>query len=207
MHEITRQYYNANAEPLATQYRTADVAALHALFRRWLPPRGRFVCSFCSGRTSSAEGPRLYADREPCEVRLLFERLGFTFVAKEENADGLGRGTRWVTLVFDYDHQPGSRPVDQIESIINHDKKDATHFHGQNGLSRFHGEFQGGRLDPTARKLVDAALNKIANTVVVGPVTFASQGGFAFGGGPQSARNRCHTRRRYTRRLRRPRDL
>lgn len=207
MHEITRQYYNANAEPLATQYRTADVAALHALFRRWLPPRGRFVCSFCSGRTSSAEGPRLYADREPCEVRLLFERLGFTFVAKEENADGLGRGTRWVALVFDYDHQPGSRPVDQIESIINHDKKDATHFHGQNGLSRFHGEFQGGRLDPTARKLVDAALNKIANTVVVGPVTFASQGGFAFGGGPQSARNRCHTRRRYTRRLRRPRDL
>lgn len=238
--------------------------------RGLLNPGGRFICSFCSERSPSEEDKRLFVNREPGEVRLLFERLGFSFLAKEENEDGLGRDTRWTTLVFGYDHQPGARPVDQIESIINHDKKDATyklallralcdiaqtsyryvrwhpdgtvsvplglvterwlyyywplvdtgseplipqkrgmeinktiafrkeltalasHFRGQNGLSRFHGEFQAGILDPTACKLVDAALNKIAKTVVTGPVAFTSQGGFAFGDGPLSARNRCY---------------
>jgi phage repressor protein C with HTH and peptisase S24 domain/SAM-dependent methyltransferase len=247
-----------------------EVFDLAFQIRGLLNPGGRFVCSFCSGRIPSEEDPRLYADREPGEVRLLFERLGFTFLAKEENEDGLGRATRWTTLVFGCDHLSGARPVDQIEAVINHDKKDATyklalmralcdiaqtayrqvrwhpgdtvsvplgllaekwlyyywplvdtgdeplipqkrgmevnkpiafrkeltalaaHFSLQNGLSRFHGEFRSERLDPEACLLTDAALNKIAETIVAGPVKFSSQGGF-MSQGRQSARNRCHT--------------
>ncbi len=61
--------------------------------RSLLNPGGRFICSFCSGRTPTEDDTRLYVNREPGEVRLLFERLGFSFLAKEENEDGLGRGT------------------------------------------------------------------------------------------------------------------
>ena len=68
----------------------------------------------------------------------------------------------------------------------------AAHFSLQNGLSRFHGEFRSERLDPEACLLTDAALNKIAETIVAGPVKFSSQGGF-MSQGRQSARNRCHT--------------
>jgi SOS-response transcriptional repressor LexA/SAM-dependent methyltransferase len=237
--------------------------------RSLLKPRGRFICSFCAGRESSATDPRLYVNREPGEVRLIFERLGFVVLTQEDTEDSLKRGIRWTTLVFGYDHATGNRPVDQIEAVINHDKKDATyklallralcdisqsayrqacwhpdgtvsvplglvsekwlyyywplvdtgdfiipqkrgmeinkpiafrkaltelaaHFHGQNGLSRFHGEFQSGRLDLVARQLTDAALNKIANTIVVGPVTYASQGGFSFEGA-RSATKKCHS--------------
>lgn len=368
MHEPTREYYELHAERLAGQYRSADVAPLHALLRRWLPPSGRvleigcgtgreaaflralgleviatdaseamltqarsepgraridfrraafplpagdpllrerfdavvavavlmhvpdhelfdfafqlrallnpggrLVCSFCPGRASVTDDARLYAFREPGEVRLLFERVGFTLLAREESGDGLGRGVRWTTLIFGCDSAGGARPVDQIETVINRDRKDATyklallralceiartayrhvrwhpgetvsvplgllaekwlyyywplvdtppgeplipqkrglevnrpiafrqdlaalaaHFQGQNGLSRFHGEFQSGRLDPVARSLADNALNKIAATIVNGPVTYASQGGFAFGGGYKTARGRCH---------------
>jgi SAM-dependent methyltransferase/SOS-response transcriptional repressor LexA len=238
--------------------------------RSLLKPRGRFICSFCAGRESAESDPRLYVNREPGEVRLIFERLGFVVLAQEDTEDSLKRGIRWTTLVFGCEHATGNRPVDQIEAVINHDKKDATyklallralcdisqsayrharwhpdgtvsvplglvsekwlyyywplidtgdepiipqkrgmeinkpiafrkaltalasHFHAQNGLSRFHGEFQNGRLDPIARQLTDAALNSIANTIVVGPVKFASQGGFAFEGSKQAAK-KCHS--------------
>jgi SOS-response transcriptional repressor LexA/SAM-dependent methyltransferase len=238
--------------------------------RSFLKPRGRFICSFCAGRESTESDPRLYVNREPGEVRLMFERLGFVVLAQEDTEDSLSRGIRWTTLVFAYDHETGSRPVDQIEAVINHDKKDATyklallralcdiaqsayrharwhpdgtvsvplglvsekwlyyywplidtgtepiipqkrgmeinkpiafrkalaelalHYHGQNGLSRFHAEFQSGKLDPLARQLTDAALNSIANTIVVGPVKYASQGDFDFKGSRQASK-KCYS--------------
>ncbi|MEI7948420.1 MAG: class I SAM-dependent methyltransferase, partial [bacterium] len=95
--------------------------------RSLLKPRGRFICSFCAGRESSASDPRLYVNREPGEVRLIFERLGFVVLAQEDTEDSLKRGIRWTTLVFGCEHATGTRPVDQIEAVINHDKKDATY--------------------------------------------------------------------------------
>lgn len=228
--------------------------------RSLLKPRGRFICSFCAGRECSATDPRLYVNREPGEVRLIFERLGFRVLSQEDSDDSLSRGIRWTTFVFAFDCSSGNRPVDQIEAIVNHDKKDATyklallralceiaqtayrhvkwhpdetvsvplglvaekwlyyywplidtgqeplipqkrgleinkplafrkavlelasHFHGQNGFSRFYGEFQSGKLDAVAQQRVVGALGKIANTIVVGPVQFASQGHFRFTG-------------------------
>jgi SAM-dependent methyltransferase/SOS-response transcriptional repressor LexA len=253
----------------------ADLFEFAFQLRAMLKPGGTVVLSLSEGHAVSAESRaadgRLFRERSPTEVTLLFERLGFRLVVREQESDSLGRDTlRWTTLVLRLDTS-GSRPVDQIETIINHDKKDATyklallralcdiaqtayrhvrwhedgtvsvplglvaekwlyyywplidtgdepiipqkrgmevntpiafrkdlaalaaHYRGQNGLSRFHGEFQGGRLDPDARALTDAALNQIANTIVVGPVTFASQGGFRFGAGKRTARNRCFT--------------
>lgn len=90
--------------------------------RSLLKPRGRFICSFCAGRESSESDPRLYVNREPGEVRLIFERLGFVVLTQEDTEDSLKRGIRWTTLVFGCDHATGSRPVDQIEAVINHDK-------------------------------------------------------------------------------------
>jgi SAM-dependent methyltransferase/SOS-response transcriptional repressor LexA len=246
--------------------------------RDLLEKGGTFIVSVSTGRTGlDAAGRdghgRLFNERPAGELRLLFERLGFRFVAQHDAEDGLGRPeVRWFTLVFRLESTGGDRPVDQIETIINRDKKDATyklallralcdiaqnqhqlarwhpndtvsvplgvvaekwlyyywplidtadgllipqkrglertkpiafrheltalarHFRdrGRNGLSDFHAAYQSERLDPVARQLADAALNKIANTIIVGPVTFASQGDFSFAG-HRTARHQCHT--------------
>ena len=116
---------------------------------------------------------RLFRERPAGELRLLFERLGFRFMAQHDADDGLGRPeVRWFTLVFRLDSTGGDRPVDQIETIINRDQSEG--------------------LEPAAASLADAALNQIANTIVVGPVTFATQGDFSFCG-RRTARHQCHT--------------
>ncbi len=246
--------------------------------RSLLERNGTLIISASSGRagldpTGHDHQGRLFNERPPGELRLLFERLGFRFVAQHDADDGLGRPeVHWSTLVFRLESTGGDRPVDQIETIINRDKKDATyklallralcdtaqhqhqlarwhqdntvsvplgvvaekwlyyywplidtadgllipqkrgrertkpiafrseltalarHFRdrGRNGLSDFHAAYQSEDLDPAARQLADAALNKIANTIVVGPVTFASQGDFSFDG-RRTARHQCHT--------------
>jgi phage repressor protein C with HTH and peptisase S24 domain/SAM-dependent methyltransferase len=239
---------------------------------------GTFILSASTGRpgldaTGRDPQGRLFRERPADELRLLFERLGFRFVAQHDTTDGLGREPiRWFTLVLRLESTAGDRPVDQIETIINRDKKDATyklallralcdiaqnqhqlarwhpdgtvsvplgivaekwlyyywplidtdegllipqkrglerrkpiafrrdltalarHFRGPGyrGLSDFHAAYQSEGLDPVARQLTDAVLNRIANTIVVGPVTFASQGDFSFVG-HRTARQRCHT--------------
>ena len=95
--------------------------------REMLKPGGRVICSFCRNRSPDASDARLFVNREPQEVQLLFERIGFVFRARVDSADGLGRDILWSTLVFDHDSTVGGRPVDQIETIINHDKKTATY--------------------------------------------------------------------------------
>jgi SAM-dependent methyltransferase len=254
----------------------ADLFEFACQVRQMLTPGGTLILSISEGRTLDPDSRdphgRLFRERPPAELSLLFERLGFGLVTRDQTPDSLDRADiRWTTLVLRLDTATGSRPVDQIETIINRDKKDATyklallralcdiaqtanrhirwhtdgtvsvplglvtekwlyyywplidtgdepiipqkrgmeirtpiafrkdltaliaHYGGQNGLSRFHAEFQNGCLDPVARLLVDNALNRIANTIVVGPVTFASQGGFRFDAGRRMARNRCHT--------------
>jgi len=73
MHSSTIQYYETNAERLALRYAEADET-----------------------------DPRLFVNREPEEVQLLFERIGFTYRARKDNPDGLGRPSLWSTMVFDY---------------------------------------------------------------------------------------------------------
>lgn len=95
--------------------------------RTLLSNKGVFLCSFCTGRPEDTSDPRLFVDREPTEVQLVFERIGFRLLAKECNADGLNRTFSWTTLVMAFDGDLGVRPIDQIESIINRDSKSSTY--------------------------------------------------------------------------------
>ena len=88
-----------------------------------LNSKGVFICSFCPGREASEEDPRLFVNREPSQVQLFFERIGFRLLYATENNDGLGRDFQWTTMVFESEGVLGFRPVDQIEAIINRDKK------------------------------------------------------------------------------------
>jgi SAM-dependent methyltransferase len=92
-----------------------------------LNTKGIFICSFCPGREVSEEDPRLFVNREPSQIQLFFERIGFRLLYAEENRDGMGRDIQWTTLVFESEGVLGFRPVDQIEAIINRDKKVATY--------------------------------------------------------------------------------
>lgn len=92
-----------------------------------LNSKGIFICSFCPGRETSEEDPRLFVNREPSQIQLFFERIGFRLLYAAESKDGLGRDIQWTTLVFESEGTLGFRPVDQIEAIINRDKKVATY--------------------------------------------------------------------------------
>jgi SAM-dependent methyltransferase len=95
--------------------------------RQMLKPGGTAVLSVSEGRAVDAASRdhqgRLFRERPPAELTLLFERLGFTLVAREKNADAMGRGdVQWTTLILRLDTVSGARPVDQIETIINRDR-------------------------------------------------------------------------------------
>jgi SAM-dependent methyltransferase len=95
--------------------------------RSMLKNQGIFICSFSADGGQSHDDQRLYVDREPAEITLLFERLGFHLLKNEKSQDGLGRAINWTTSIFCFGGDQGSRPIDQIESIINRDKKTASY--------------------------------------------------------------------------------
>jgi SAM-dependent methyltransferase len=70
---------------------------------------------------------RLYNERPPEEVQLLFERLGFRLVARADIPDFLNRDIRWYTLILQRATGKMARSVDEIETIITRDRKDATY--------------------------------------------------------------------------------
>ncbi len=71
---------------------------------------------------------RLFNAYRPEYLQLLFERVGFQLIGRWENDDGLGRaGTRWSTLLFELRAGGALRAVDQIEGILNRDRKVATY--------------------------------------------------------------------------------
>ena len=93
-----------------------------------LKPGGTAVLSVSEGRPVDAASRdhqgRLFRERPPAELTLLFERVGFTLVAREKNADAMGRDdVQWTTLILRLDTVSGARPVDQIEAIINRDHR------------------------------------------------------------------------------------
>ena len=96
-----------------------------------LRPDGTLLLSFSTERSGLSDDRdpvgRLFRERPPGEVRLLFERLGFRLLEQTTNPDGLGRTVRWHTLMLILADGAGDSPVDQIETIINRDRKDATY--------------------------------------------------------------------------------
>jgi len=65
---------------------------------------------------------RLMILRPVAQVKLLFQRLGFTLDHEWTSGDGEGRGILWATLAFRLS-EARSRAIDRVESIINADRK------------------------------------------------------------------------------------
>lgn len=101
--------------------------------RRLLKPHGRLLLSIPASRSETLiqdrdAGGRLFSPVAADEVSLLFERLGFVPVGRWDSEDALGRtGTSWTTLLFERKTSGVQRPIDQIESILNRDRKEATY--------------------------------------------------------------------------------
>lgn len=105
------------------------VLALRAL----LKPHGRLLLSIPGARTDVGEDNRdqqgrLFQPYQPDELQLLFERLGFQQIGRWETVDVLQRaGTSWVTMLMELRIGGPVRAVDQIEGILNRDRKVATY--------------------------------------------------------------------------------
>lgn len=101
--------------------------------RGLLRPHGRLLLSIPSARTDVGEdsrddGGRLFQPYTPEELQLLLERLGFQLVGRWDTQDVLQRtGTHWVTMLLELRTGGPVRAVDQIEGILNRDRKVATY--------------------------------------------------------------------------------
>jgi len=94
---------------------------------------GRLLVSLPLSRGDVDDGERaadgrLFKSYLPDYLQLLFERLGFQQIGRWETEDALARnGTRWYTLLLELRSGGPLRAVDQIEGILNRDKKVATY--------------------------------------------------------------------------------
>lgn len=101
-------------------------------FRSLLRPRGRLLISLPIARGDVADERdsvgRLFKPYTADYLALLFERIGFREIGRWENDDALARrNTRWTTLLLEQHSSGPLRAVDQIEGILNRDKKVATY--------------------------------------------------------------------------------
>lgn len=101
--------------------------------RQLLCAHGRLLISLPLSRDDVHAGERgadgrLFKSYRPEYLQLLFERVGFQQIGRWDSGDALGRtGTRWYTLLFELRAGGSVRAVDQIEGILNRDKKVATY--------------------------------------------------------------------------------
>jgi len=101
--------------------------------RERLEERGRVVLSMPTerpdvpGGSDRDERGRLMIVRPVAQVRLLFERLGFDLENEWTSEDSGGRKILWKTLLFRLSGSSRGRAIDQVESIINADRKTATY--------------------------------------------------------------------------------
>lgn len=101
--------------------------------RRLLKPGGRLLISIPASRGDLLSGERdmngrLFSPYSADEISLLLERLGFRPITRWDSDDVLGRsGTSWTTLLLERGSGGQQRPIDQIESILNRDRKEATY--------------------------------------------------------------------------------
>lgn len=101
--------------------------------KRCLKVNGRLLISVPSQRSDADDGERdangrLFKTYAPGFLQLIFERLGFTLINQWGNSDAMSRqGIEWVSLLFQLKSVANTRSIDQIEGILNHDKKSATY--------------------------------------------------------------------------------
>jgi SAM-dependent methyltransferase len=101
--------------------------------KRCLKVNGRLLISVPSQRSDAKEDDRdangrLFKNYHPGYLRLIFERLGFSLIDQWGNSDAMSRqGIEWVSLLFQLKSSANTRPIDQIEGVLNHDKKSATY--------------------------------------------------------------------------------
>ena len=101
--------------------------------KRCLKVNGRLLISVPSQRSDTGEGERdangrLFKTYPSAYLRLIFERLGFSLIGEWCNSDAMTRqGIEWVSLLFQLKSEANTRPIDQIEGVLNHDKKTATY--------------------------------------------------------------------------------
>ena len=101
--------------------------------KRCLKVNGRLLISVPSRRSDTDEterdvNGRLFKTYAPGFLQLMFERLGFSLINQWGNADAMSRqGIEWVSFLFQLKSSANTRPIDQIEGILNHDKKSATY--------------------------------------------------------------------------------
>ena len=101
--------------------------------KRCLKVNGRLLISVPSQRSDVSEGERdangrLFKTYHSGYLRLLFERLGFSLIDQWGNLDAMSRqGVEWISMLFQLKSGANTRPIDQIEGVLNHDKKSATY--------------------------------------------------------------------------------
>jgi 2-polyprenyl-3-methyl-5-hydroxy-6-metoxy-1,4-benzoquinol methylase len=101
--------------------------------RNLLKPNGRLLLSFPKDRpgidpSGRDDRGRLFTTLISDAVGLLFERLGFQRIGKWEDDDSMGRpNVKWTTLLFILRSDQALRPIDQIEGVLNRDRKVATY--------------------------------------------------------------------------------
>lgn len=101
--------------------------------KKVLSPNGYLFLSVCQHREGLDQdgrdgGGRLFRNHSPNYLKLLLERLGFRECQRTTAADGLNRATlTWLNLTFQLRSASNSRPIDQLEGVLNNDKKDSTY--------------------------------------------------------------------------------
>jgi 2-polyprenyl-3-methyl-5-hydroxy-6-metoxy-1,4-benzoquinol methylase len=101
--------------------------------KRCLKFNGRLLISVPSQRSDTGDGERdangrLFKTYPSAYLRLIFERLGFSLIGEWGNSDAMTRqGIEWVSLLFQLKSEDNTRPIDQIEGVLNHDMKTATY--------------------------------------------------------------------------------
>jgi len=99
--------------------------------REMLEPEGILIISSSMGRIARGDYRdslrRLYFERPVAQIQLLFERLGFRLITILRNEDLLQREIQWFTIIMEKIGEQVPRSVDEIETIISRDRKDATY--------------------------------------------------------------------------------
>jgi SAM-dependent methyltransferase len=112
---------------------TADLLNAALSIKGCLKVNGRLLISVPTHRADADDQERddhgrLFKTYSPGYLRLIFERLGFTLIDQWENEDAMKRPeVEWVTMDFQLRSAANTRPIDQIEGVLNHDKKSATY--------------------------------------------------------------------------------
>jgi SAM-dependent methyltransferase len=108
-----------------------DLFECASQLRDLLAPGATLLISVSTGRDDVEDNRtpdgRLFIERPPDEIQLLFERVGFRQIAQHQNEDAFGRGVQWHTLVMQRARGRTTHAVDEIETIITRDKKVATY--------------------------------------------------------------------------------